>query len=207
MTQARELNGQRRRTQEQRSATTIAKLLDAAIESLIEVGYAHTTSRSVAERAGVSRGAQSHHFPRRLDLIVSAVQRMGQLRQAAAVEELEAVLRGQGRVQAMIDVLWKHFSSPLFIASVKLWVAAHDDPELYDRLVPIEREMARSIMAGFEHLMGNDHERRDFRRRYVVALSTVRGLALVRTFEPRDDNGREDPWPYYRDVVKQILGG
>ena len=52
-----------RRTQEERSAATRAKLLDATIDCLIELGYAGTTTTLIAERAGVSRGAQLHHFP------------------------------------------------------------------------------------------------------------------------------------------------
>src|SRR5690242_5936361 len=65
-----------RRTQEQRRAETRAKLLDAAIESLLEVGYAATTTRAVAQRAGVSSGAQTHHFPRRVDLVAAAVEHL-----------------------------------------------------------------------------------------------------------------------------------
>ena len=40
-----------------------AALLDAAIESLIDDGYAAMTTRRVSERAGVSQGAQQHYYP------------------------------------------------------------------------------------------------------------------------------------------------
>jgi hypothetical protein len=131
---------------------------------------------------------------------------MGQLLQAAAMEELEAVPRGPGRQQAMIDTLWSQFSSPLFIASVKLWVAAQEDPELYKRLVPIEREMARFVMARMASLMGDGTDRGEYAKRYAFAVSTVRGLALMEAFEPRATNGRDDPWPYYRKLLQRILG-
>ena len=62
-----------RRTQEERSAETRTRLLEATIESLGEVGYASTTTTGVCERAGVSRGSQVHHFPRKQDLVVAAV--------------------------------------------------------------------------------------------------------------------------------------
>ncbi|MDT5024109.1 MAG: hypothetical protein QOE61_535, partial [Micromonosporaceae bacterium] len=52
-----------RRTQEQRSAEMRVRLLDATIECLVEYGYAGTTTPRVAEKAGVTRGAQVHHFP------------------------------------------------------------------------------------------------------------------------------------------------
>ena len=51
-----------RRSQAERSASTRALLLDATIDSLVEDGYASTTTTGIADRAGVSRGAQMHHF-------------------------------------------------------------------------------------------------------------------------------------------------
>ena len=69
-----------RRTQSERSAETRGRLLDATIESLIEVGYAGTTIRRVTELAGVSQGAQSHHFPHRVDLVISAFERLAEQR-------------------------------------------------------------------------------------------------------------------------------
>src|SRR5204862_5492808 len=62
-----------RRTQAERSAATQALLLDATIDSLVEVGYANTTTTGIAERAGVSRGAQMHHFPSKGELVAAAV--------------------------------------------------------------------------------------------------------------------------------------
>ena len=40
-----------------------ARLLEATVELLVERGYAGTSTTLVSERAGVSRGAQLHHFP------------------------------------------------------------------------------------------------------------------------------------------------
>ena len=61
-----------RRTQAERSATTQGKLLVAALECLVEHGYGGTTTTLVAERAGVSRGAQLHHYPTRAALVAAS---------------------------------------------------------------------------------------------------------------------------------------
>ena len=45
------------RTQQQRRDETRRALLDAAVESLIEVGFARTTTLEVQRRANASRGA------------------------------------------------------------------------------------------------------------------------------------------------------
>jgi len=49
--------------QDEKSAETRRRLLDAAILCVIERGYANTTGSEIAERAGLSRGAQLYHFP------------------------------------------------------------------------------------------------------------------------------------------------
>ncbi|MTD47769.1 TetR family transcriptional regulator [Conexibacter sp. W3-3-2] len=65
-----------RRTQPERRAETRAKLLDATIRSLLDVGYARTTTRRVTALAGVSQGAQTHHFSSRTELVCAAVERL-----------------------------------------------------------------------------------------------------------------------------------
>ena len=65
-----------RRTQDERSAHTRGLLLDATIDCLHERGYANTTTTVIAERAGVSRGAQLHHFPTKRELVTSAVEHL-----------------------------------------------------------------------------------------------------------------------------------
>src|SRR5215471_3557154 len=57
------------RTQQQRRDETRRALLDAAVESLIDVGFARTTTLEVQRRADVSRGALLHHFPSKAELL------------------------------------------------------------------------------------------------------------------------------------------
>src|SRR6266487_4699878 len=63
----------RHRTQAERSEHTRELLLDATIECLVEVGYARTTVHEICLRAGLSRGAQQHHFTTKAELMASAL--------------------------------------------------------------------------------------------------------------------------------------
>ena len=65
-----------RRSQEDRSSTTRLALMRATIDCLVEYGYAGTTTRLVADRAQVSRGAQTHHFPTKRDLVAAAIEHL-----------------------------------------------------------------------------------------------------------------------------------
>jgi AcrR family transcriptional regulator len=50
------------RTQQQRREETVARLLDASIAAIVEVGYARASAAEITKRAGVSVGALFRHF-------------------------------------------------------------------------------------------------------------------------------------------------
>ncbi len=194
-----------RRTQEERRAQTRGKLLDATIESLHEVGYAATTTRRVTERAGVSQGAQTHYFPYRVDLVGAAVERLAERRIATLTEQAAALPQADPeRARVLLDLLWNDFSGELFTTFVKLWIAAADDAELYERLVPLERTMAREIARAIPDVLGETPAPADFPARLATVLAAMRGLALTQAYEPRARRGA-DPWPTIRPLLEQIL--
>ena len=63
-----------RTPQGERTRAMRTRLLDATIDCLVERGWSGTTTTLVSQRAGVSRGAQLHHFPTKRDLVVAAVE-------------------------------------------------------------------------------------------------------------------------------------
>jgi AcrR family transcriptional regulator len=196
-----------RRTQQERRAETRRRLLDATIESLIEDGYAGTTVRAITDRAGVSPGAQTHHFPHRVDLVASAFERLAEQR----IERYRSLARELGggraeRVRALLDLLWEDFSSPLFTVAVKLWVAAAEDSELRKRLVPVEERIYRNVATVSAEVAGELGAEEGFDRRFAIAMNTVAGLAMVREFDPSGRARRGDPWPYHRAALERMLG-
>lgn len=195
-----------RRTQQERRDETRGKLLDATIDCLLDHGYAATTTRRVAEMAGVSAGAMTHHFPHRVDLVAAAVERLADQRIAAMRQKAARLPTDRKRrARAALDLLWNDFSSDLFTVFVKLWVAAADDPDLYARLVPLERELARTIAKALPGFVGADPPA-DVNDRVATALAAMRGLALQRAYEP---SGRrpKDSWPPVRRVLEGLLSG
>jgi AcrR family transcriptional regulator len=205
LTGARTTTG-RRRTQDERRERTRAKLLDATIESILEVGYAGTTTRRVAELAGVSQGAQTHHFPRRVDLVGAAVERLATLH----VAKLQAMAgrmtaETQASADALLDLMWRDFSSDTFAVFVKLWIAAADDPELYERLVPVERQLGRAFSEVAVTFGGKLAEAPDWDARLALTMAALGGLALTRAFAPRGRQ-RHNPWPGVKALLLRTLG-
>jgi AcrR family transcriptional regulator len=189
------------RTQEERRAETRGKLLDATIRSLLENGYAQTTTRTVAALAGVSPGAMAHYFPHRVDLVAAAMEQLVEQRITAwraAAEKLPA--EPAERIPALLDHVWRDFNGPTFPIFIKLWAAAADDAELYERLAESEERIARSItelaVGAFRDLAGSE----GWEGRLLVTLAAMRGLALTEHFEPRARSW-PDPWPVARAAL------
>lgn len=197
--------GKPRRTQAERSATTRALLLDATISSLVEVGYASTTTTRIAERAGVSRGAQMHHFPTKADLVASAVEHLADKRMALARAQLEKLPGARDRVRSALDLLWGTHNGPLFTATLELWIAARTDDELRERLQPVEHRVLSALFALARELFGDDiAARRSFERAVDVSVATMQGLALADTHQimrPRVDH----LWESCRDELARLF--
>ena len=174
-----------RRTQGERSAATQQALLDAAIECLVESGFAGTTTTEIARRAGVSLGAMLHHYPTKADLLAAAVGHIMQRRQEEFREAMTDVAPDSHRLDAAIDLMWAAFKGSTFQAWLELWVAARTDAELastvrlmedeYDRA---SREILRELFPPDEYA---DAALLEAGMRFVVALMdgvALRGLVM-----------------------------
>ena len=106
------------------------RLMAATVECLAERGFAGTSTTLVSARAGVSRGAQLHHFPTKNDLVLAAVEHVGQVRRDELIAAASSIPRGRKRIQAVLEMLGDQFTSPVFMAAVELWVAARTDESL-----------------------------------------------------------------------------
>jgi len=182
--------------QEERTRAMRARLLEATVELLVEKGYAGTSTTLVSERAGVSRGAQLHHFPTKQDLVVAAVQHVTEVRGAELAAAAENLPTGPKRTRAVLQVLGDHFTSPVFTAALELWVAARTDPHLLAEVAPLELRVGRETHRMTLDLLGADETQPGVRELVQATLDLVRGLGLANTIS--DDRRRRtrilDQW-------------
>lgn len=145
---------QPRRTQEERRTATRGRILDAAVESLVERGYAATTVAEVQERAGVARGTLLHHFPTRVDIMAGAVAHIAERRLTQFEREVALAPPGSQRLDALVEIAWRDVSGPAFLAALELWVAARTDPGLREALAPVELALFTRIHESMHRLAG-----------------------------------------------------
>src|SRR3954471_12342114 len=167
--------------QEERSRAMRARLMDATIECLVDHGFGGTTTTLVSERAGVSRGAQLHHFPTKNDLVVAAVEHLTEVRGRELAAAAQALPTGVRRTRAVLQMLADHFTSPVFTAALELWVAARTDPTLLAAVAPLEQRVGREVHRLTVELLGADESRAGVRELVQATLDLVRGLGLADT--------------------------
>lgn len=176
--------------QEERSRSTRLRLLEATVSCLVEVGWSGTTTTLVAERAGVSRGAQLHHYPTKSALVLAAVEHLAQRRAAELRSEVDALPRPRDRVGATVDLLAAVFTGPLFVAALEVWVAARTDELLRAALVPVEARFGREVHRLAVELLGADESRPGVRESVQATLDLLRGLGVANLLT--DDTARRD---------------
>ena len=141
-----------RLTQDEKTAETRRRLLDSAILCLIDRGYANTTTSEVAERAGLSRGAQLYHFPRKEELLTNAVEHLFQLMFSEMKEKVGRLGNENDRRAAAIDLLWEIANGPLATAWIELVVASRTDSYLRSTVTAVNDRMAEFIDQSFKEL-------------------------------------------------------
>jgi AcrR family transcriptional regulator len=167
--------------QEERTRAMRARLLDATVDCLVERGFSGTSTTLVSERAGVSRGAQLHHFPTKNDLVVAAVEHLTEVRAAELAAAAERLPTGPQRTRAVLRMLGDHFASPVFTAALELWVAARTDETLLAAVAPLEQRVGRETHRLTVELLGADESRPGVRELVQATLDLVRGLGLADT--------------------------
>ncbi|GAA4679669.1 TetR family transcriptional regulator [Phytohabitans rumicis] len=177
-----------RTPQQQRSRATQARLLEATVECLVERGWSGTTTTVVAARAGVSRGAQLHHYPTKASLVMAAVGHLAERRAEEIRTEAALLPAGTQRLDRLIDMLAAAFTGPLFVAALELWVAARTDAELRAALVPLEAKVGREMHRLTVDLLGADERTPGVREAVQATLDLLRGLGVANLLS--DDSHR-----------------
>jgi AcrR family transcriptional regulator len=181
-----------RRTQAERTAAMRDSLADAAIEVLIERGWAAVTVIEVCNRAGVTRGAFHHHYDSLPELLADALRRV-----YASMSTVKA--RNVTDLAGLIDSTWRAMADPSFKAVLEAWLAMANDPALRSEIGPVVAEFATFVNPhGKAPSILVDEVHRDY---YLMARESLLGLALGRATSGGHALGHE------KRVLKTLRAG
>ena len=195
-----------RRTQAERSAAMRTRLLDATIECLVTYGYAGTTTPRVAELAGVTRGAQIHHFRSKEDLVVAAIEHLAQQRAQGAIREIGRVEASSDPVSMVLEFLWEAHQGPMFVATVELWVAARTDRVLARHIERVEPLVNSTLISAIAQLVPDHAMRKELRNFVYTAMDALRGI-LLNSFVDGDSGRARRRWERACEHLRVIVTG
>lgn len=116
-----------RRTQAQRALEMQQRLVDGAIELLKKKRYAGFRIAEVADVAGVSRGAQTHHFPLKDDLVLEALEAVYRRTSDASRRRIEAARKDPASLlDALVRDSREFFLGDDFYLSLDLMMVGAD---------------------------------------------------------------------------------
>jgi len=180
----------------QRSQVTRTRLLEAALDVLVEKGHAGFNTVAVCERASAPRGTMLHHFPSRASLLIASLEHVLLRRlesYSAAMTTREPrdatetpVRKPDSAVEtrrALLDMLWAEFTGPASSAWLELVVAARTDPDLAHQLREVAERFDRSVRAAYlAFVPGATLGDGTGGTGLAFVFATLNGLALERTY-------------------------
>lgn len=187
----------KRRTQEERRRETQTAILAASIMLLTEKGYAGFSASRVAARAGVSRGAQEHYFPKKVDLIAAATQHAMNEAVAHARSLAGRATRSADPVAQFLMDSEHFFFNPLYRAMLETMIAARSDRALARVCYPIVQDARIALNKIWtDTLRQAGYSPQNAQKFVELTHYLVRGIVLVDTWLPYDIDRSEvlDAW-------------
>lgn len=198
-----------RRSHAERTAETRARIVEAVIESIAEVGFQRTTAVEITRRAGVTWGAVQHHFGDKDGILIAVLedsfQRFAARLEGVATEGLSL----ERRVALFVERAFEHFTSREYASTFEI---------LLDHLRKEGRgarhgaswqlEMSRAWERVWRRFFGDSpvpRRRQGILQHYTI--SVLSGLASTLLLEGAGANVREAELELLRDTLVRELRG
>ncbi len=128
-----------------RSARMQQRLSEAAYEVIREGGYANFRTSAVSKRAGVSQGAQLHHYPTKNSLAIAAMEHA----YGRAYEQFERNLASRAEGDDLIELILKDFAdfylSEYFMVALDILMAGGKNEELHEEVTEMSRQFRDTV--------------------------------------------------------------
>jgi AcrR family transcriptional regulator len=176
------------RTQQQRREDTIARLLDASIDTIVEVGYARASAAVIARRAQVSDGALFRHFPTMGDFMAATAREVMRRQLDLFTKQVAEIPPDRPALEAALTIMRDVTGNATNTVMYELMVAARTDEKLRATLQEVLTEYADNIYDVARALPGADQFPDDvFVALVAILTNTFDGAAIVRAVLPQPD--------------------
>src|SRR6266853_2018289 len=195
----------RRRTQAERSEETQTRILKAAANLIRTRGYARFRTAEVAKEAGLSRGAQLHHFPTKDSLVVATLEYVFEQAQILSRRRAAAVNRPRDLIEAVIEDAREFFFSEHFMVAIDIVLSTSTDQAVRKQILHISRKARRPVETAWTEALAASGVPPPLSADIVaLTLSLVRGMAL-RTLWDNDPQWFDQLFAVWRRMIKIFL--
>jgi AcrR family transcriptional regulator len=176
------------RTQQQRREETVARLLDASIDAIVEVGYARASAAVIARRAQVSDGALFRHFATMGDFMAATALEVMRRQLGLFTKQVAEIPADQPALEAVLVILRDVTGNATNTVMYELLVAARTDEKLRATLQDVLTEYAANIHDIARSLPGTEQfPDETFSALVAILTNTFDGAAIVRAVLPQPD--------------------
>ena len=166
-------------TQEERRAGTRASLVEAALDCLVDLGVAGTTTAAVCARAGVSSGALFNHFPSKAALLGAAAEQVLGVAVAQYVARFtDSPERSADVLGDAVRLLWQIHAEPRLSAVLELFVSARTDADLAAALQAVNEPHTARVLVVARQLLPEYADHPEFEATFDLVISAVVGVTL-----------------------------
>jgi AcrR family transcriptional regulator len=176
------------RTQQQRREETVARLLDASIDTIVEVGYARASAAVIARRAQVSDGALFRHFATMGDFMAATALEVMRRQLGLFTKQVAEIPADQPALEAVLVILRDVTGNATNAVMYELLVAARTDEKLRATLQNVLTEYAANIYDIARSLPGSEQfPDETFAALVAILTNTFDGAAIVHAVLPQPD--------------------
>jgi len=153
------------------------------MECLAELGWSGTSTTEVARRAGVSRGAQQHHFPTKMLLVAAALEHLLERQRLAFERAFGDLPESERNVEGALDLLWVTFRQAPSLALMELAMAARTDETLRELSIGINERVIQVILETFLRLFPRSLDEESANTLIRSLFATLIGLTLQNSLD------------------------
>lgn len=176
------------RTQQQRREETVARLLQASIDTIIEVGYARASAAVITKRAGVSVGALFRHFETMGDFMAATAYEVLRRQLETFTKQVAEIPADRPALPAALTILRDITAGSTNAVLYELMVAARTDEKLKETLQNVLGQYSAKIHDVARALPGAESFPEETFPVIVALMTNVfDGAAIVRGVLPQPE--------------------
>jgi AcrR family transcriptional regulator len=176
------------RTQQERREETVARLLDASIATIIDVGYARASAAVITRRAGLSGGALFRHFETMGDFMAATAYEVMRRQLDAFGKQVAEIPPNQPALEGVLNTMRDITGNDTNVVMYELLIAARTDEKLRGTLQDVLKEYSARIFDTARALpTAGEYPQATLLAIVALLTNTFDGAAIVRTVLPHPE--------------------